>query len=108
MLAFGRSRATLNAAGIGAGAAAVAVGLLGVALHRPLQRVPENALKLLVGIMLSGIGAFWFSEGIGVRWWSDAAILLSIGAFALGSAAAIALIGNRARLARRETASRLP
>src|SRR5260221_689411 len=47
------------------GALAAAVGLV---VHRPLARVPENALKFTVGVMLSAFGLFWTGEGLGVSW----------------------------------------
>jgi uncharacterized membrane protein len=38
--------------------------------------VPENALKYVVGVMMTAFGLFWFGEGIGVVWpYADAAIL---------------------------------
>jgi uncharacterized membrane protein len=55
-------------ASVGAGLAALAVGGLGLALHRPLARVPENTLKFTVGVLLSGFGTFWVGEGAGVAW----------------------------------------
>jgi uncharacterized membrane protein len=48
---------------------------VGFALHRPLERVPENAMKFLVGIMLTTFGIFWIGEGAGVRWWDGDAAL---------------------------------
>ncbi len=51
--------------------AAVAFGLVctaGAVLHRPITRIPENALKWLVGAMLSGFGTFWVGEGAGLSW----------------------------------------
>jgi len=62
------SGALLRAAGAGALAALVLVIALGVALHRPLARVPENALKFTVGVVLSGFGTFWVGEGLGLPW----------------------------------------
>jgi Ca2+/H+ antiporter, TMEM165/GDT1 family len=41
---------------------------IGFAVHRPLVRVPENTLKLAVGILLSAFGVFWSGEGLGVPW----------------------------------------
>lgn len=55
-------------AALGALTALVAVASLGFALHRPLARVPENTLKFVVGVLLSGFGTFWVGEGAGVRW----------------------------------------
>ncbi|MCA1728808.1 MAG: hypothetical protein LC751_05185 [Actinobacteria bacterium] len=46
------------------GAAVVGVALLRVILHRTLTRVPENALKLGVSLLLSSFGTFWIVEGL--------------------------------------------
>jgi uncharacterized membrane protein len=35
---------------------------------KPLARVPENYMKLGVGILLTVFGMFWMGEGIGVQW----------------------------------------
>jgi uncharacterized membrane protein len=56
------------AASWGAAAALAAVVAMGVALHRPLARVPENTLKFAVGAMMCGFGCFWTGEAIGVVW----------------------------------------
>ena len=64
VIAFGASGAGLRLpASLGAVAALVVVAGLGVALHRPLARVPENTLKFLVGVLLSAFGTFWVGEG---------------------------------------------
>jgi uncharacterized membrane protein len=55
-------------ASLGAAAALLFVAGLGVALHRPLARVPENTLKFVVGVLLSGFGTFWVGEGAGFAW----------------------------------------
>jgi uncharacterized membrane protein len=55
-------------AGLGAFAALLAVVMLGLALHRPISRVPENTLKFLVGVLLTGFGTFWVGEGMGIAW----------------------------------------
>jgi Ca2+/H+ antiporter, TMEM165/GDT1 family len=55
----------------GAIAALVIVVAIGIALHRPLERVPENAMKFLVGTMLTTFGIFWIGEGAGVPWPGD-------------------------------------
>jgi uncharacterized membrane protein len=69
-------------AGLGALAALLAVAGLGFALHRPLARVPENTLKLVVGVLLSGFGTFWVGEGAGFAWpGSDFAIPCLMGAY---------------------------
>jgi uncharacterized membrane protein len=55
-------------ASLGAITAALVIVALGVALHRPLARVPENTLKFVVGVLLSGFGTFWVAEGAGLAW----------------------------------------
>ena len=55
-------------ASLGAAAALVVVIGLGLALHRPLARVPENTLKFVVGVLLSAFGTFWVAEGAGLGW----------------------------------------
>jgi uncharacterized membrane protein len=46
----------------------VLVLAVGLFVHRPLARVPENTLKFAVGVMLSAFGVFWVGEGLGVPW----------------------------------------
>jgi uncharacterized membrane protein len=60
-------------ASLGAAAALLVVVALGVALHRPLARVPENTLKFVVGVLLSAFGTFWVGEGAGLAWPGPAA-----------------------------------
>ena len=66
VIAVGAGRGLLGLASAGALAACAAVALIGAAIHRPLARVPENALKFAVGIMLSAFGLFWTGESLGV------------------------------------------
>src|SRR5215472_3310018 len=68
VVAVGAAGGLLVPAGIGAGAALVVVVVLGLVLHRPLAKVPENALKFAVGVLLSAFGTFWLGEGVGVDW----------------------------------------
>jgi uncharacterized membrane protein len=44
------------------------VAALGVALHCSLTRVPENALKFGVGVVIVSFGIFWLGEGLGLAW----------------------------------------
>jgi uncharacterized membrane protein len=68
----------------GAIAAIVAVTIAAVALHAPLTRVPENAMKAIVGVMLVSLGTYWAGEGLHIRWWfGDAMILVLVAAYAL-------------------------
>ena len=60
---------------IAALAAALFAGCVGLAIHKPLTRVPENLMKFSVGIMLIVFGFFWALEGIGIVWSSEFALL---------------------------------
>jgi uncharacterized membrane protein len=68
VIALGAASGNLLPAGLGAGAALVLIVFLGLAIYRPLARVPENAMKFAVGALLSAFGCFWFGEGIGLAW----------------------------------------
>ncbi len=77
VLPFGSNQHAIPLAAAAAGAAILVVSAAGLLVRAPLARVPENALKFLVGVMLTGFGAFWSAEGAGARWLgSDAALLV--------------------------------
>jgi uncharacterized membrane protein len=91
-------RGLLVPASLGAAAALLVVVALGIALHRPLARIPENALKFLVGVLLSAFGAFWAGEGAGLAWpGADWSILGLIAAFLALALLMIALCRVHAR-----------
>lgn len=76
VIGLGAVRGLLVEASLGALAACLLVVSAGFVLRRPLARVPENSLKLIVGILMSAFGLFWFGEGTGLKWpYADAAIL---------------------------------
>ena len=64
----------------GAAVAVVLVIGVGVALHRPLMRLPESHLKYAVGIVLSSFGVFFLGEGLSVEWPGGDAALLYVAA----------------------------
>jgi uncharacterized membrane protein len=65
-------------------AALVVVVSVGVVVHRPLSRVPENTLKFGVGLMLVSFGTFWGAEGVGAAWpGGDAALVGLLGLYAM-------------------------
>ncbi len=83
------SSAALGWSAAGAGAAVLLVIALGLALKQPASRVPENAMKFVVGIMLTSFGTFWTGEGLGIAWWGADLSLLLLAAFYLGVSAAL-------------------
>lgn len=93
VVTFGATEGRTVDAALAAAAALVVVGLVGLALHRPLTRVPENTLKFGVGVLLTSFGLFWSVEGAGARWpGSDLFVLALLGATtaaSLGLAAAL-------------------
>ncbi len=83
-----------------ASAAFVLVVVAGALVHGPLSRVPENALKFAVGLMLTSFGVFWSAEGAGVSWPGGDAALPAILAFLLvASLAAVRLLRRERRRA---------
>ncbi len=70
-------------AAIGAAAALALVALSGALIRAPLQRVPENTLKFIVGVMLTSFGTFWGGEGVGIHWPGEDIFLLALVGFYL-------------------------
>lgn len=93
VVTFGANQHDIPLAGLAAGAAIVVVAAAGIAVRAPLARVPENALKFAVGVMLTSFGIFWGGEGAGALWpGADAAVLAIVPAVALFALAQVALI----------------
>jgi uncharacterized membrane protein len=107
VITFGVSAANGDA-GKGAGLASATVGALaalalviavGALVHAPLQRVPENTLKFVVGIMLTTFGTFWAGEGLGVEWPAgDLALPILVVAYLLLSWLLVFWLRNYARV----------
>ncbi len=103
VLSLGLSSGRLGAAVAAAAAAIVVVAGVGAVVARRLAEVPENAMKMGVGLMLVSFGTFWSGEGAGIRWpGSDGAILALIAAYALVAFLAVRLLqrGRAAQLDR--------
>jgi uncharacterized membrane protein len=96
VVTFGDNQKNYGAAVIGAAAAIVLVTIVGIAVRAPLTKVPENWMKLAVGVMLTSFGTFWGAEGAGVRWpGNDAALLVVIPVVAVVAAACILWLNSR-------------
>ncbi|HWF15527.1 MAG TPA: hypothetical protein VG244_05045 [Acidimicrobiales bacterium] len=82
VVSLGAAQHRLGLAALAAAAALVLVTTVGVIVSRQLSEVPENTIKLVVGIMLSSFGVFWVGEGAGVHWpGSDLALPVLVGFF---------------------------
>ena len=80
VIAIGSQPRLLVPASLGALAACLVVAAIGLAVHRPLSRVPENTLKFFVGVILFAFGIFWTGEGLGIAWpGADLAIVVFAG-----------------------------
>ena len=101
VIALSAGRGVLLPVSAAAFAACLVVAASGIVVHRPLTRVPENALKFAVGVMLSAFGLFWTGEGLGVDWpGADLAILAFIVLFLGAGLASVALLNRRAAAAK--------
>ena len=93
VIAVGAGRGLLWPAAFGALAACVVVLGVGVVVHRPLSRIPENTLKFGVGVMLSAFGVFWTGEGLGVEWpGQDLSLLVFVAVFLVAGLATAILL----------------
>jgi uncharacterized membrane protein len=99
VLTLGATSHRLGLAAASAGAAAILVALVGVAVAQQLSTVPENAMKMGVALMLTSFGTFWTGEGLGVHWpGSDLAIPALVAAFGIcawTSASVLRRVGER-------------
>ena len=68
VITFGLNSGGMALPVLGAVVAFIAVGVAGFLARKPLEQVPENTMKWVVGVMLSSFGTFWAGEGLGVVW----------------------------------------
>ena len=82
--------------GLAAGVAAFAVvlvGVVGAIVSTQLSKVPENAMKMGVGILLTSYGTFWTGEGLKVRWpGGDVWLLILVGTYGVVTWALVAML----------------
>ena len=96
MVTFGGAQHAVGLAALAAATAGIVVLTVGLVVHRPLSRVPENTMKFVVGVMLTSFGIFWAGEGAGMHWpGKDAALLVVIGYVVATSLLLVALLKRR-------------
>jgi uncharacterized membrane protein len=107
VIALGAGGGRLLPAVIGATAALGVVIALGIALHRPLARIPENTLKFAVGVLLAAFGTFWVCEGLHLQWpYGDWSVLGLVGAYLVVAQILVVLCRSRSVPARRTDKSK--
>jgi len=94
VISLGSSAHALGQASLAAVAAVVVVAGSGVLLSRALTEVPENKLKMVVGIMLTSFGTFWMSEGLGLHWPGGTIFLVAIICWFAGATLGLVAIGR--------------
>lgn len=75
VLTLGTSAHRLGLAATTAAIALVIVAISGIVVSKQLSSVPENAMKMSVGILLVSYGTFWAGEGLKVSWPGNDAFL---------------------------------
>jgi uncharacterized membrane protein len=96
VVTLGSNQHNVGLVALSAAAALLVVLVVGMAVHAPLSRVPENTLKFAVGVMLTTFGIFWGSEGAGVAWPGNDAAIFAILAFVLmGALALVAVVRSQ-------------
>ena len=100
VVTFGGTQRNVGLAALGAVAALIVVLTVGMIVHAPLTRVPENTLKFGVGIMLTAFGIFWSAEGAGVAWPGSDASILGVIAFVVIVAFGLVAVARRAQVGR--------
>ncbi len=78
VITLGTSAHRLGLAVVVAAVAVVFVAVSGVVVAKQLSNVPENALKMSVGVLLVTYGTFWTGEGLRVRWPGGDTMLLGL------------------------------
>jgi Ca2+/H+ antiporter, TMEM165/GDT1 family len=87
-------------ASLGALAAGLLVILLGLVLHKPLARIPENTLKFSVDVLLSAFGVIWMGEGLHLPRFGEDWVIVGLIIFGSTALGAIRIIRHRAAVQR--------
>lgn len=97
VITLGSSAHRLGVATLSALSALVLVAIVGAIVAKQLSQVPENAMKMTVGIMLTSYGTFWLGEGLSLSWpGKDLMLLVLVAVF--GVATALIVPALRARV----------
>ena len=84
VITLGTSARHLGLAALAALAALIVVGVIGVIVARQLSKVPENAMKMMVGVLLVSYGTFFGGEGLKIRWpGGDTMLVVFVAIYAL-------------------------
>ncbi len=98
VLTLGTSAHRLGLAVVVAATAVVLVGVAGAVVARQLSAVPENAMKMAVGVMLVSYGSFWTGEGLKVHWpGDDVALVVLVGVYAVAVALVVRVLAATRR-----------
>ena len=82
--------------------ALILVCVVGAAIRAPLRRVPENAIKFVVGVMILSFGTYWTLKSLaGDVWPLGDGSLLALAAFYLFGALALVPVLRVRRMRRR-------
>lgn len=104
VLTLGTSAHRLGLAASVAAVAVLVVGVVGVVVAKQLSNVPENLMKMSVGILLVSYGTFWVGEGLRVTWpGGDVALVFFIGLYAAVTWSLVAMLRAGQPSARRAT-----
>ena len=96
VVTFGSSQHREGAAALAATVALGVVTVVGFVVHAPLARVPENTMKFVVGVMLTGFGTYWAAEGAGAPWpGEDLALLILVPGIGLYALVLVAVLRRR-------------
>jgi uncharacterized membrane protein len=109
VITLGTTSHRLGLAALAAGAAALVVLVVGLVVHRQLSGVPENAMKMGVGLMLVSFGTFWSAEGVHAHWpGSDLAIPVLVAFYGLMAWVLVAALRHHTAVEPRTTPSAEP
>jgi uncharacterized membrane protein len=96
VVTVGAAQRAIGVAAAAAVAAVVVVAAVGAAARGPLSRVPENAMKFAVGVLLTTFGTFWAGEGAGAEYpGGDVFLLVLLAAITAGAFGAVRVVRRR-------------